>query len=84
MPAVFFGSLIGVESGPIIGQTNQMIVFGITVAWSIYTTSQKACELIKKEKAAEDKANGVVVGSSNETPLIEEKAEVAQSPKGET
>lgn len=71
MPAVFFGSLVGVMSGPIIGQTNQMIVFGITVAWSIYTTSQKACELIKKEKAAADKASGAVVGASNETPLIE-------------
>jgi len=38
MPAVFLGSLIGVEAGPIVGQTWQMIIFGITVAWSIKTT----------------------------------------------
>lgn len=42
MPAVFLGSLFGVMSGPIIGQTAQMIVFGVTVAWSIYTTGKKA------------------------------------------
>ena len=35
MPSVFMGSFLGVLLGKAIGETWQMIVFGITVAWSI-------------------------------------------------
>jgi uncharacterized membrane protein YfcA len=39
MPLVFLGSFIGVILGKIIGHEAQLIVFEITVAWSIYTTA---------------------------------------------
>lgn len=42
MPAVFLGSLIGVVLGQMIGQIAQVVLFGITVAWSIQTTGKKA------------------------------------------
>ena len=50
MPAVFLGSFFGVMIGKLVGELVQVIVFGITVAWSIKTTTVKACDLIKKEK----------------------------------
>ena len=50
MPAVFLGSFFGVMLGQIVGELCQIIVFGITVAWSIVTTTKKACELLEKEK----------------------------------
>jgi uncharacterized membrane protein YfcA len=57
MPAVFWGSLVGVKIGILIGPDYQTIVFGITVAWSIYTSGKKAIALYKKEKRrAEEKA----------------------------
>lgn len=34
-----------------------MYIFGITVAWSIYTTAKKACELIAKEKLQKQGVN---------------------------
>ena len=49
MPAVFLGSFFGVLLGQVVGELTQLIVFGITVAWSIKTTTSKACELLKKE-----------------------------------
>jgi hypothetical protein len=33
-------------------------MFGTTVAWSIYTTSKKAFELLEKEKKAREVKNG--------------------------
>ena len=36
-----------------VGQMWQMIIFGVTVMWSIYTTANKAIDLIAKEKLAE-------------------------------
>lgn len=39
-----------------------MVVFGITVAWSIYTTGKKARQLIQKEKAQKQREEGNVVG----------------------
>ena len=57
MPAVFLGSLIGVNLGQVIGQTAQVIIFAITVAWSIQTTGKKAIQMIRKEREqAENKA----------------------------
>ena len=50
MPAVFLGSLLGVKLGVIVGETVQVVIFGITVAWSIQTTAKKAAQLIKKEQ----------------------------------
>ena len=50
MPAVFFGSFMGVLIGNNISELSKVIVFGITVAWSIYTSSKKACKLIAEEK----------------------------------
>jgi hypothetical protein len=65
MPAVFLGAYIGVSLNHMLaewgkeqkarGEENsgvliQMCLFAVVVAWSIKTTAQKACELIKKEK----------------------------------
>jgi len=48
MPAVFMGSFIGVFLGTYLegerGELIKMCLFGITVAWSIYTTIGKAKE----------------------------------------
>lgn len=49
MPFVFLGSFYGVQLGHIVGETVQVIVFGISVLWSIKTTLKKARELIAKE-----------------------------------
>lgn len=64
MPFVFLGSFYGVILGKMIGTTAQVVVFGITVAWSIQTTSKKACQLIEKEKKEEMKKKGIVDESS--------------------
>jgi uncharacterized membrane protein YfcA len=53
MPCVFMGSFLGVMLGKAIGQLAQICIFGITVAWSIQTTSKKAFQLIQKEKDEE-------------------------------
>lgn len=50
MPMVFLGSFIGVKVGRAIGEIPKVIVFAITVAWSIYTTAKKAFDLLKKER----------------------------------
>lgn len=55
MSFVFLGSFIGIFVGKLIGKKAQAIVFCITVAWSIYTTSKKVCELRAKEAAEEEK-----------------------------
>jgi hypothetical protein len=54
MPCVFMGSFLGVILGKILGEDIQIIIFGTTVAWSIYTTTKKAFELLAKEKATSD------------------------------
>ena len=56
MSFVFLGSFVGIFVGKLIGKKAQAIVFCVTVAWSIVTTSKKVCELRAKE-AAEDKKN---------------------------
>jgi len=53
MPAVFLGSFFGVLLGQVVGELCQLIVFGVTVAWSVKTTAFKACELLKKENESE-------------------------------
>jgi hypothetical protein len=42
MPFVFLGSFYGVLIGKEIGSIAQMAIYSITVAWSIYTSLQKA------------------------------------------
>lgn len=53
MPAVFLGSMIGVKLGNLIGSDWQVLIFGTTVCWSIYTSAKKAREVWLKEKAQE-------------------------------
>ena len=55
MPCVFLGSFLGIMLGKAIGPDAQMIIFGITVAWSIQTTTKKAIQLLAKEKEMEGK-----------------------------
>lgn len=68
MPLVFLGSFLGVMLGKLIGHVAQLWVFEVTVAWSIYTTANKAVSTYKKENAP------VAADSDNKEPLIEEKA----------
>lgn len=49
MPFVFLGSFYGVLIGKEIGSIAQMAIYSITVAWSIYTSLQKALQLRRKE-----------------------------------
>ena len=56
MPFVFLGSFAGVIIGKLIGEKGQIIVFGLIMCWSIYTSFKKATELSKKEKASEEAA----------------------------
>lgn len=68
MPLVFLGSFLGVILGKLIGHVAQLWVFEITVAWSIYTTANKAITMYKKENTpvSADTAD-------NKEPLIEEE-----------
>jgi len=43
MPAVFLGSFVGAILYGIIDELTKVVMFGCTVAWSIYTTTKKAC-----------------------------------------
>ena len=54
MPLVFVGSLAGVEVGRLVGHRWQMLVFGITVAWSIVTTYKKWRTLATEEERKEN------------------------------
>ena len=54
MPAVFFGAFLGVFIGNNISELAKVIIFGVTVAWSIYTSSKKACKLLEEEKLKDD------------------------------
>lgn len=63
MPFVFLGSFYGVQLGHIIGEMAQVWVFGITVAWSIWTTSQKAYKLIEKERRESNDDNHMAMES---------------------
>ena len=46
-------------------------MFGVTVFWSIVTTSRKACELLEKEK--EQEKDRMQMDSKVEEALIENK-----------
>lgn len=78
MPCVFLGSFLGVMLGKAIGSLAQICVFGITVAWSIKTTSKKALQLMQKEKDAEGKE------SLTESIATDAAAEEDQSIEGIT
>ena len=67
MPLVFLGSFVGVILGKLIGNMAQIIVFEVTVAWSIYTTAAKAIDMYRKENAPK-------IDNDNNEPLIEEEA----------
>lgn len=50
MPFVFVGAFYGVMLGHLMGEITRVVIFAVTVAWSIKTTAQKAAKLIAKEK----------------------------------
>ena len=54
MPFVFLGSFYGVQLGHMVGEIVQVIIFGLSVTWSIKTTVKKASELIAKERQTSD------------------------------
>lgn len=81
MPLVFLGSLIGVELGPIIGNTAQMVVFGIVVAWSIYISGKKAFQLRREEIAAAAALNGDYTELAETTEAEDGKMSPSGSPK---
>lgn len=64
MPFVFLGSFTGVKLGQFFPEWVRVLVFGITVAWSIKTTAAKAMSLRAKEKAAAEKA--ALLGDENQ------------------
>jgi uncharacterized membrane protein YfcA len=49
MPCVFLGSFAGIKIGKMIGEIAQVCIFGITVAWSIQTTTKRVFKLREKE-----------------------------------
>ena len=53
MPAVFYGSFLGVLLKQQLSDITKECMFGVTVAWSIQTTFKKALQLIEKEKQAD-------------------------------
>ena len=55
MPFVFLGSFVGVKLGQQFPEWVRVVVFGVTVAWSIQTTLSKALKLRAKEKEAAEK-----------------------------
>jgi len=55
MPAVFFGSFLGVLISLKISNLVKESIFAVTVAWSIVTTFKKARQLIEKESMSEKK-----------------------------
>jgi hypothetical protein len=57
MPSVFLGSMVGILLGNLVGSTWQTVIFGITVAWSIYTSGKKVFEILEKEKREKEKSN---------------------------
>jgi len=64
MPFVFLGSFTGVKLGLFFDEWVRVVVFGLTVAWSIKTTATKAMSLRAKEKAAAEKS--ALLGNGNQ------------------
>lgn len=50
MPLVFLGSFLGVKLGRALSEIPKVLIFAVTVAWSVHTTAQKALSLIEKER----------------------------------
>jgi len=75
MPAVFFGSFVGVLLGNVLEEITKVIMFGTTVAWSIYTTTKKAIELLEKEKKADEIKNGEESAIGTTSQLLDDKGE---------
>ena len=75
MPFVFLGSFYGVQLGHIVGEIVQVVVFGVSVAWSIKTTLKKACELIAKENcvASDDDHMAMAEEEMMEVPMMEDE-----------
>ena len=72
------GSFLGVMLGKAIGQLAQICIFGVTVAWSIQTTTKKALQLMAKEREAASKE------SNNENLLVDTPAEEEEQIEGIT
>lgn len=69
MPFVFLGSFTGVKLGQFFAEWVRVLVFGVTVAWSIKTTAAKAMSLRAKEKEAAEKS--ALLGNGNQaTPTV--------------
>jgi uncharacterized membrane protein YfcA len=73
MPAVFFGSFLGVIISQQISQLTKEVMFGITVAWSIYTTWHKALQTLEKERLQHLESKGAV---SEKSSLLNQQEEV--------
>ena len=59
-----------------IGQTAQVCLFGITVAWSIQTTAKKAMQMIQKEREQAEKGSSLGSAENTKEPLIDDKQQV--------
>ena len=71
MPAVFFGAFVGVLIGNNLKDIYKVIIFGVTVAWSIYTSGKKALKLLAEEKLKDDIASGKVSAIDEKSPLVD-------------
>lgn len=70
MPAVFLGSFLGIMLGKLLEEYVQIIIFGITVAWSIKTTWAKARKLINEEKQAKLETNTAISDTISEASIL--------------
>ena len=75
MPFVFLGSFIGVKLGQFFDEYVRVIVFGVTVAWSIQTTTKKAMSLVQKEKEAAQKES--LLAQESQPTVTDETAATA-------
>ena len=71
MPAVFYGAFLGVFIGNNISELAKVIIFGVTVAWSIYTSSKKALKLLEEEKKIDDIKDGKTSAIDQNTNLLD-------------
>lgn len=76
MPCVFLGSFLGVMLGKAIGQLAQICIFGVTVAWSIQTTTKKAIQLMAKEREQSEKKEGSETLLNTDTGVTEEDQQI--------
>ena len=76
MPCVFLGSFLGVMLGKAIGPFYQICIFGITVAWSIQTTTKKALQLMQKERDAESNKDSINENMITDAGALEDDMQI--------